>query len=123
MSQSSDQDFLELKRMWYARLKQEGFSDIENTNRSDHPLTCWHSNKWKKVPSEKIALTKDYYIRAEQLLTSYKFESDIHKKIWELHAQGLSKRKIEKQINGAFKRESIGIIIKTIAVKANITNE
>lgn len=55
-----------------------------------------------------------YYDRARDLLHHFEFESDIHKKIWELHCEGLSKRKIAAIIQ-IYKRETVGNIIKKIA--------
>lgn len=112
-------DIKKLQREWYKKLKDEdGFEDIEDTNHPGMPLKTWHSHKWKNTPPEKFAATEIYYDKARELLNTYEFESPTHLKIWELHCDGLSKRKIEKVLSQeaeSYKRESIGLIIQLIA--------
>ncbi len=118
MMASNFDDENSLKKEWYKKLKDAGFEDCENTAHSHNPLKKWHSFKWAKVSKEKLELTEAYYQRARELLETYHFSESIHKTIWEFHSEGLSKRKIAekiKHIDGAPKREWIGMIIATIA--------
>ena len=108
--------FIELKKIWYEKLKESGFEDAENTDDPSEPLKVWHSH-WFKDP-EKIEANSIYYSKASEIVHTYAFDNSTHRKIWELHSIGLSKRKIEKMISAdtpTYKREQIGNIINFIA--------
>lgn len=110
------EELSELKKIWYSRLKESGFDDAEKVDHPDQPLKVWHSFKFKDAL--KLQETSDYYIKALHLLGTYAFDNETHKKIWELHAAGMSKRKIEKLIEHdkpKYKRSQIETIIKVIA--------
>lgn len=109
-----------LERFWYDKLKKEGFIDIEDTTISNRPLLSWHSFKFCKTPKVKQEALSDYYYKASQLLNTYEFEKPIHRRIWELHCEGYSWRKIESIIQwepGSLhhKKDIIGSIINRIA--------
>ncbi len=115
-----DKSFEDLKQHWYAQLKDNGFQDAEDTSHPDYPLKTWHSFKWRNTPDQKTIATREYYSKAIQVLETYSFDNPTHKIIWELHCEGLSKRKIETFIvknncNPSYKREQIGNIINIIA--------
>lgn len=108
----------ELKREWYQKLSDTGFIDAEDTTHPDQPLKTWHSFKWRKSETHKNNSARDYYLKAMELIETYRFDNNTHKVIWELHCEGLSKRKIEVVIvdyTPTYKREQIGNIIKLIA--------
>lgn len=107
-----------LKKEWYQRLEDEGFKEIENVNHPNSPLLAWHSFIWQKTCPEQKSLIESYYFKARALLHTFEFESESHRLVWELHAEGLSRRQIEKAIATSpkpYKREYIGTIIKLIA--------
>lgn len=58
--------------------------------------------------------TLEYYIRADQLLNSYKFHNKYYKKIWELHSTGMTEREISKHVK-RYKKSAIHWIIAKIA--------
>lgn len=113
-----DADKKALQKIWYQKLKEEGFEDIENNERPGTPLNAWHSLKWRYIPQERMEETMLYYAQAKELLYTFHFENTAQKRIWELHSEGLSKREIEKALaktKTPFKREWIGVIINKIA--------
>lgn len=132
----------ELEKVWYAKLKQSGFEDIEDERYPDKPLKSYSSDLIESKPSRRKNFfkrtTADYYALARRLLETFQFESTLHKRIWSLHCEGLSKRQIEAKLreenvfrvyatryrNGKisrefharpFAREQIGNIITMIA--------
>jgi hypothetical protein len=108
----------ELKQMqqeWYQRLSNDGFCDIEDVTHPLRPLQTWHNLKFKDVSQDEVTAKLKYYSRAKDLLGTYPFQNEVHQKIWELHSDGITARKIEKLINGVYKRASISSIIKLIA--------
>lgn len=108
-----------LNKEWSQKLKESGFEDAEDRNHPESPLKTWHSFKWKGSPPAQIEATQAYFAKALEILSIYTFENETHRRIWELHCQGFSKRKIETQISKLipnYKREQIGNIINFIVV-------
>lgn len=119
---------LALQETYYAKLREidPSWIDIEDTKHPERPLISWHNFRFSQNTPDKMSDVGDYYQSARSLLHTHKFKNDAHKLIWELHAQGLSKRKIEKAIAGSpkpYKRESISTIIKVIAAFLNQEQE
>lgn len=109
--------FQQLRAIWDEKLKDSGFEDIEEKNTPNSRLIRWHSHHYARINEDKINATIAYYNKAVDLLHTYKFENPTHKRIWELHSEGFPKRKIAKLIENltpAYKRETIGNIIKLI---------
>lgn len=77
-------DFKSLQAKWYKKLADEGFKDIEKEAQS-------LSGRFKSKQVEQI---QDYYDKASSFLNDYDFRNLKHKRIWDLHTQGLSTRKI-----------------------------
>lgn len=111
-------DLMALQQEWYLKLEQEGFKDIENTDTPHRPLKKWHKVKFQDVTEDHVQAKLSYYSKAKDLLRSHSFESQAHKEIWEMHSDGLSKRKIERLLKDSstpFKREYIGKVIALLA--------
>lgn len=106
-----------LRTEWDEKLKKSGFVDAEDRSHKDCPLKTWHSFKWRSIHKDKREAINTYFEKAAKILTTYCFENPTHKRIWELHCEGYSKRKIEAEIKSltpTYKREQIGNIIAFI---------
>lgn len=93
---SKGKEFQALQKKWYKKLKQDGFEDCEQT---DGHLKLWSGHYFKskfKHPGdlEFQKAKQDYYRRASQFLHEYKFPDPRTRRIWELHADGVSIRAI-----------------------------
>lgn len=90
-------EFRELQKKYYEKLKDEGFSDIENVERD--MLNQWHSQYFqiRHRPSAYREIS-DYYRAANSMLSQYSFQSEIDKRIWELHTTGQAIRKISAEL-------------------------
>lgn len=78
-----------LQKVWYKKLEEEGFADIEFSEYSSY----------LKRESLNITLSYDepterYYTLARQYLNDTKFVTPTEKRVWELHSEGLSYDKI-----------------------------
>jgi hypothetical protein len=113
--------FKELQRKWYKKLLNDGFVDIENEN---HQLRDFETQKYSKnifngLPFAdwiRMKLAKmEYYTLARQFIYIHKFPSVKIKKIWSMHAEGLSCRQIE-DITGLNYKE-VWKITHSIALK------
>lgn len=125
MSKFESDEFKALQKLWYEKLSTtpddtgEVFKDIEDTTRDGRPLKDWHHLRFKtsKRLSDRVAI-ESYYEQAQQLLSSFKFKNPTHYKIWELHCQGLSRRKIAgliKDMTPNYNQARIGEIVLEIA--------
>lgn len=99
-----------LRAAWYAKLSNAGFKDIEKDERrlkkpAKEINTIYAS---KIIPS-----TLEYYSMAGKFFYDFKFKSALDKKIWKMHAEGLSIREIEARIPK--KRNAIHQIVKRLA--------
>ena len=91
------------KIVWYKKLKDSGFEDIER----DELYLKRYSGSLNESGKEKLSYTKrrlhwestgDYYSMAAKFLHDYKFTSNLEKVIWEYHAEGMSMRNIAKTL-------------------------
>lgn len=104
----------ELKQLWYRRLAETGYHDIEQ---EDGSLKAWDSFRFQ---NKQIEAKREYFLRALDLLNTYSFDNPTHHRIWELHCNGASKRKIEREIMNltpTYKRSQIGNILTVIAAQ------
>lgn len=116
-------DFLELFKEWNQILEETGFKDAENFSLEGEPLLkCWHSQKWNNNEDKrKVEETLNYLSLASNLLKDFPFESDTHKKIWELHCEGISSRKIAAFLNKKdFTKSPVHAIIVEIRKKSGL---
>jgi hypothetical protein len=84
-----------LTKFWYEKLRSTGFQDIEQT---DGNLKSWECHVWAKRSQSTLDAKQQYFSRARELLEAYRFDNPTHKRIWELHCDGLSSRQIASQI-------------------------
>jgi hypothetical protein len=80
-----------LERIWYKKLKKDGFHDIEY---SPGTIKRGYSRSPQYLNQLSRTATEEYYGLASTFLNEYKFESEREAAIWEYHAEGLSTREI-----------------------------
>lgn len=114
---------MKLQEEYYSKIKliDPDWEDIEDHKHHLRPLKCWHSLKFKRITKNQKAEIETYYQKARGLLHTFPFESDLQRKIWELHSNGIPKTEIEKEVASkdinpfGYKRSTITLIIKLIA--------
>lgn len=89
-----------LKAVWYKKLKDAGFSDIEQ---EDGNLKKWSTPKSissvRKDPSLlKMAGDMEYYRLAGHFLNDHSFSSELERVIWEYHSNGMGVREIAAEL-------------------------
>lgn len=93
---SSSNEYQKLKKVWYAKLKESGFNDIET---KDENLRGGSSN-WRfnsKFTTRYSHKSKEEYTyQATQFLNRFTFDSEMHRAIWAYHVEGLSMDEITK---------------------------
>jgi len=116
----------QLKEIWYKKLKDKGFKDIEQ---DEYNLKRWSSEfvrhnhnidnkeisvrpKNSRQKKDEFEGKRDYYYYAEHFLNDYKFKSERDRIIWEYHINGISAPNISKLL----KKVKINISITTVRV-------
>jgi hypothetical protein len=94
----NNNNYKQLRKEWYKKLKDEGFNDIEKL---DGDLIEWHTSRFTKATNRRYSIEakSDYYYLANQFLNTYKFKNELFRAIWEYHANGISQRDIVKLLN------------------------
>lgn len=116
--------FLALFHQWNQVLKETGFKDAEDFSLPDPPLKDWHGTNWNKTNPDKIEETQRYYELASGLLLRFRFKNRIHKRIWQLHCDGKSRREIAKLLNQKkCSRTNINAIVLFIQRKSGLRND
>lgn len=121
-----DEEFKHLEKLWYGKLKEEGFDDIECTHHSKRLLKEWDFNFFRNTFNPlKYESTLSYYSQAREFLVHENililigvivpspFKSAIQRKVWELHCEGYSEREIAEKI-GVFKKSTIHTLVKEL---------
>lgn len=113
-------EFKQQQDAWYKQLKQEGFADIERSDKvgkaSGRLKTDALKNILQSYTPEQFAVKQDYYRLAGQFLHDYKFKSEKERTIWQMHSDGVSVRDIIKALKSkgmtAYKNLVHGTIMK-----------
>lgn len=102
MSKKPLTEYEKLRAVWYAKLKKEGFDDIET---DEYHLKTW-SSKFASKKSQELWRSKEaYYYMTTTFLNDYKFESKLEKIIWEYHSEAISVRDIVKLLRSLHYRK------------------
>jgi hypothetical protein len=105
----NSKQFKDLQKIWYDKIKKAGFNEIEQPNGL---LISWESSRFKeyKLNGQSIEGWQvmknaqiEYYTMARQWLHEHTFKSKKDKHLWELHADGVSYREIQKLTGINFK--------------------
>lgn len=112
MSKHQTDKFKELQSKWYAKLKRSGFDDIEKSEDALHTYDKRYFNKTYDLP--RFLAKQEYYRLAGQFLHEYKDFTPFERKVWELHAEGMSIFDIVSVIRKKQKtsRDSVHSVIK-----------
>lgn len=99
MSAFDSTKFKQLKSKWYKKLVKSGFRDIENSRGDlvDHRST---QDLWRRIngSTEVFDAVQSYFYWAGDMVSRGVFASMLDKKIWKLHAEGWSTRRIAHDV-------------------------
>ena len=92
----SNKDFAKLQKIWYKKLADSGFQEIEANNGGQ---LKWSSSSQSARNLARTSLVsqdnkRQYYRLAGFFLHEYAFDSQTDKFIWSKHAEGVSVRNI-----------------------------
>lgn len=100
MTPPKPKDFKKIQKEWYAKAKASGYEDIEEDSHGEQRLKKYVANYlWLKHRPDRYALQANYYRAAGHFLYDHKFKNELEKKIWTLHAEGVSVRIIAERLS------------------------
>lgn len=91
-------EYEEQREIWYKKLKDEGFQDVEQ---DEYNLKVWSTAFTRKSFLKSWREKESYYYMATSFLNDYKFETELDKVIWEYHVNALSVRDIADTLRRA----------------------
>jgi hypothetical protein len=89
---------IKLQKLWYEKLKHSGFRDIEvmdSDGSLDSPMMLQTFSGLAYRYDESV---REYYLMASHYLFSGRFESNLAKHCWQMHADGQSYREIVRSL-------------------------
>lgn len=109
-------ELAKLQKIWYGKLKKEGFNDIEA---NECQLKVWTNSAVSGYSQAEIDAKQIYYRLANHFLTEYEFETILDKVIWEYHVNGVGIRAIADELFRVLKvprmgRQTVYRIIKRL---------
>jgi len=88
-----DDDFKSLQKLWYKKLKDSGFEDIEDFEGCRILKRSFSAYTWQHTQQDFDEI-QDYFRLAGQFYYEHRFENKLEKEIWRLHSEGVSYREI-----------------------------
>lgn len=115
MSKKSD-ELMKLTEIWYQKLKESGFKDIEQLDKSnEYRLKEWDSCYFHlRNDPDIFDIKREYYYQANQFLHSYSFKSETDRHAWQLHSEGVGFREIAKSLRSKGTRTNKDIVATVI---------
>lgn len=129
MSRQRDPKSLKtLQKIWYKKLKDSGFNDIEDTNSPKEFLKTWHSSYFiSRYTTESFERKESYYRLCSHFLWDYSFQSNLEREIWRLHSEGMSLRDIAKSLRSQrikLNKDNVNkIIVKLVQIMRTFQSE
>lgn len=115
---SKKSEFQRVQDYWYAKLKDEGFDDIEYQGGSIKSAAPRSIGSMDPILREA---TQEYYYMAHHFLNSYKFESEMERVLWDYHTNGISVRNIARLLKEAgqpkMKKSTVWNILRELETK------
>lgn len=115
----NSKQFLKLQKQWYKKLEKNGFEDIEYAggNSMKSGAQTRFSDPVQSNTVTRVESKTDYYRIAGFFLYDYTFQDVYDKRVWELHAEGVTIRATDSiLIDEGFQsyRDKVGKTLKRL---------
>jgi hypothetical protein len=113
--------FIELQKLWYSKLTQSGFSDLEHLDQKNglgeySPYLKKPLQKFNHLHPSDVSERLEYFSAAQDFSSDHDFPTILHKFIWDQYVSGVSYRNMVPIIEqNRFKSVSIFWISTEIA--------
>lgn len=112
MSSSDKKKLQQLQAKWYRKLERSGFKDVEAPDAfGDMRLKQLDSNQLRHGYKSSVQMVnvQRYYELARQFHYQHNFENGREKRLWELHAEGLSAYHISEKLKSDGYRKNVSM--------------
>ncbi len=104
-----EESFAKTQKIWYDKLKKEGFNDLEWIN---HATGAGQNGPYLKESSPPINEQKmeehiNHFAKCSRYLHYGKFKTPLHKKVWAMYCEGISYRNMMKKLKKEGKNKYI----------------
>ena len=116
MSVQNRKEFDKLKEIWYAKLRESGFNDIEDKSNTSCRKNKIYGRPDSRTPFQ-LEIIGHYYSMASSFVHDHNFDDELDKTIWIYHSEGLSVREISDVLIKAgvkYKKSSVHNIIQKL---------
>jgi hypothetical protein len=111
-------EFEKLQKLWYAKLKREGFNDCEQ-DEFYFKNGGYTQNMYRRhTDPQQVNAKTEYYRLAEHFLFEHKFDSPADKLVWKMHSEGITIKKIVvkvKALLGKSDKSTVHRLIQKLA--------
>lgn len=114
---SEKTDLVKQQKIWYKKLKDSGFEDIESSEDSLKSYSNRTFNLTDKNQHGGWQFKAEYYRMASHLLHDHEFKNERQKYIWELHTNGISVRDISRLLKKSGMKsnhQSVWLVVKNL---------
>ncbi len=116
-------EFRALFRDWNRKLERDGHEEIEDFTRPVPTLKTWTTTRWTASDPTRNEWRQQYYEMADRVLETFAFANRVHRRIWELHCEGLSIREIADRIRRRnYRKTAVAMVILTIQKTSGLKN-
>lgn len=106
-------EFKKLQKKWYKKLEKSGFEEAEDVDSVEEFMLRWHDKDIKaKGTWDQLVARAAYYQTAEAHALDGHFDTALDKRIWTLHAQGLTVREIAQKVKTITKTPVHTVVLK-----------
>lgn len=107
--------FKQIQKLWYTRLEEAGFEDIEKPNGE---LRVEIHPHYKELAFKEREIRENYTQLAQDMLWNFDFKTESHRTIWELHVDGIPIRSIGQTLG--LTRNQVWPVIKKTRTKLKV---
>lgn len=92
--------YLQEKEVWYEKLRESGFKDVESFTYRDHSQVGLKNQKsgQHRISELDYEIRVEFYRRASQFYWDFTFPDETTKHMWELFSEGKTYREIASQV-------------------------
>lgn len=104
---SKSKELIKQQKLWYKKLKMEGFKDLETFDSEMEP-NCGEidrsaTNHTIKLQGRTSILeTEEFYRRAGHFLYDHEFKDQLEYRAWEMYSGGMPYRKVAAEIGKTY---------------------
>lgn len=109
-----NKSFIEQKKIWYQKLKEGGFVDVEKNENKLHLYESVYFYDPRRMLPEVIEARQNYYRLAGQFFNTHPFKNAFDRKVWGMYSEGLAIRDIATKLNRPGLKDKIQLALRRL---------